>query len=338
MQESALNHDELRLINALQICPRIGWSALSHIIGGDATTLARRWSRLSEQGFTWTAAYATGPWAPATAFIEISCRPSGIAELCERLSRLPKVLTIDVTAGNRDVFVTIFDESFAAISELVLDTIGTFPDILGMRTQLATSALVDARNWRLNVLEPREAAELQSIRERDHQVLSARPRSAFAALDAPHREQLLRALRANARMTATEIADALGCTVSRARSILRAAQSSGALTFRTEIARQMTDTPVYAWLFYKVSRQRTGEVLQILAQMPENRLAAAVVGRYDIVQAVWVQSLDALRRLEEHMEQQLRVVLVDRSVVLRTPFHLQLTLDRDGRRVASHDA
>jgi hypothetical protein len=46
----AVSDDEYRLINALQISPRVPWSVLGSVLGQDPVTLARHWARLERCG------------------------------------------------------------------------------------------------------------------------------------------------------------------------------------------------------------------------------------------------------------------------------------------------
>ena len=52
-----LDELDFQLINALEIAPRTAWSTLAPALRTDASTLSRRWSRLTDAGLAWTTCY-----------------------------------------------------------------------------------------------------------------------------------------------------------------------------------------------------------------------------------------------------------------------------------------
>ncbi|WFR68559.1 hypothetical protein P9139_10755 [Curtobacterium flaccumfaciens] len=121
-------------------------------------------------------------------------------------------------------------------------------------------------------------------------------------------------------------------TQPRASALLAAALASGEVVLRTEIARPFSGWPVYAWYFLDVDPLQRTAAVQRLTRLGESRLVASVVGGYDIALAVWLRSIDDVARIETYFAEHVPgVAVVDRSVVLRTPYHLQKRIDVDGR-------
>ncbi len=55
-----LSEEDLALIHALQIAPRLSWADAAEILGVHATTLAARWERLRSGGAAWITAHLIG--------------------------------------------------------------------------------------------------------------------------------------------------------------------------------------------------------------------------------------------------------------------------------------
>jgi len=108
MQDSAtVDEVDLALVNALQIRPRASWSLVGRVVGIDPVTAARRWERLERNGQAWISAYPPITPNQANAFVEIECEPGRGVPVAEELAEDPQAMTVDVTAGGRDVLVTV---------------------------------------------------------------------------------------------------------------------------------------------------------------------------------------------------------------------------------------
>ena len=69
-----ISEEDLQLINALQIAPRISWSDAAGILGVHATTLAARWERLKASGAAWSTAHLMGdPKQMCLALVDVDC-------------------------------------------------------------------------------------------------------------------------------------------------------------------------------------------------------------------------------------------------------------------------
>ena len=54
---SMVDETDLSLVHALQINPRVTWTRLARILEVDASTLTRRWTRLTREGLAWFTCY-----------------------------------------------------------------------------------------------------------------------------------------------------------------------------------------------------------------------------------------------------------------------------------------
>jgi DNA-binding Lrp family transcriptional regulator len=90
-----VSEDDLRIINALQIAPRISWSDAAGILGVHATTLAARWDRLREAGAAWTTAHLIGdPKQMCLALVDVDCEMRQRAGVTAALAAMTEVVTV----------------------------------------------------------------------------------------------------------------------------------------------------------------------------------------------------------------------------------------------------
>lgn len=331
----AVSDDEYRLINALQISPRVPWSVLGSVLGQDPVTLARHWARLERCGIAWIGAYLSGNAARASALLELSCPPSQVHAVARSLAYDKEVLTIDLTTGARDLLLTVMCEDLQELERYAIERMRLLPQVVSMRTQLVTSNRLtfDARTWRLNVLSPAEIRQLAQYQKSQ----SERGLAVQRKPERSERDLIASALRHDPRMSMESLARYTGMTSQRARDCLGSSLTEGDIVLRTGIARILSRTPVYTWLFIKTAAGQVPKTLKSLAAMPETRLATAIVGSCDIALAAWLKSLEDLERLKTALTQQLAINVVDTSIVMRTPVHLHEWLNEDGLRMRDGD-
>lgn len=326
MQDFDFDERDLRLLHALQIRPRASWAALAPAVGADPVTLTRRWESLREQGLAWISSYAGSGTGVISAFLEIECSPSRTPSVTEELAKDSEVLTIDLTAGGRDMVVTLSCRDDAALSRYVLDRLSTVEGIRSMRTHRTIQVVADAQVWRLRSLNAAEVRTLERALPPPREVLSKVPEDI--------EEGLARILHADARATTSRIASELGISQARARSALNTVLAQQRTIIRLEVARPYSGWPVYVWFFMRVPATQLGSVAEKLVGLDEVRLVTTTVGNYSLVVAVWLRRIGDIILLERHLGERLPFAeVVDRSIVLRTPKHLGIRLDASGRRI-----
>jgi DNA-binding Lrp family transcriptional regulator len=328
MQDFTFDERDLRLLHALQVRPRAPWAALAPVVGADPVTLARRWESLQEQGVAWISSYTGRGTGMISAFLEIECSPSEIHYVAEDLAKDPEVLTIDLTAGGRDMVVTLVCRDDAALARYVLDRLSTVQGIRNMRTHRSIQMVADAQVWRLRSLNIGEVRALERALPPPKAVLSKVPPDV--------EEGLARILRADARASMSRISAELGISQARARSALNTVLAQQRTIIRLEVARPYSGWPVYVWFFMRVPATQVGSVADKLVGLDEVRLVSTTVGNYSLIVAVWLRRVDDITLLERHLGERLPFAEVaDRSIVLRTPKHLGIRLDASGRRIVA---
>lgn len=326
MQDLVFDERDLRLLHALQVRPRAPWTALAPVVGADPVTLARRWEQLQSQGLAWMGCYPGRGTDVVTAILEIECSPASMTPVAEQLAGDPEVLTIDLTAGGRDMIITLMCADDSALSRYVLDRLSTVDGIRSMRTHRSIQVVADAQVWRLRSLNQGEVRALEREIPAPKEVLSRVP----AGLT----EELIRVLRGDARASIGTIASELGISQARARSVLATSLAKQSVVIRSEVARPYSGWPVYVWFFMRVPATQVGSVAGKLVGLDEVRLVTTTVGNYSLVVAVWLRRIEDITLLERHLGERLPFAeIVDRSIVLRTPKHLGIRLDASGRRI-----
>lgn len=328
MQDYSFDERDLRLLHSLQIRPRAPWATLAPAVGADPVTLARRWESLHEQGLAWISSYAGSGTGVISAILEIECSPSSTPSVTEELAKDPEVLTIDLTAGGRDMVVTLICRDDAALSRYVLDRLSTVKGIRSMRTHRSIQVVADAQVWRLRSLNAAEVRALEKALPPPRKVLSRVPEDI--------EEGLARILRTDARASTSRISLELGISQARARSALNTVLAQQRTIIRLEVARPYSGWPVYVWFFMRVPATQLGSVAEKLVGLDEVRLVTTTVGNYSLVVAVWLRRIEDIMLLERHLGERLPFAeVVDRSIVLRTPKHLGIRLDASGRRIVT---
>ncbi len=325
MTDLVLDDDDRRLIAALQVRPRASWTELGSVLALSPVTLARRWSRLSEAGVAWLTAApnlqsGTSAMGQGVALVEMRVAPGQVLPIAAELARVPEIATIDLTAGSRDLVLTVIAGDDDALARLLLEQLHPVGTVVALHSHPVTRTYVDGSGWHLPGLTESERARL-----------SAHRAPANRARVTPLMEAAARELARDGRVTATQLADALGLRPRRARDLIGDVVGTGRLRFRTEIARRHSGYPLCTWYFLRTPASQRDAVAQRIATVQEARAVVAVVGQYDLAIDVWTRNLDDVHRLEATIEDRMPgVQIVDRAVVLRTVKLMGRLLDDTG--------
>lgn len=322
-QEMTLDALDERLVHAVQVAPRAAWTGLAPVVGADPVTLARRWSRLRDQG----AVYVTGyGWDPDAVFslIEIECRPGDTLRVAQALAEERGAFTIDLTAGARDIMLSLLTPDTPALARWTLEHIQQLDGVRRVRTHLVSRIVADAQGWRLRALSRDEVDKVTAVGERAGR--GTMPRLAPGEL-----EKVREALAVDGRASATQVAQAAGITPRKAREVVAAMTATDRYTVRVDVARARTPWPVSVWYFLQVPADKVSRVGPVLSRIDEARLVVTATGEYNVIMAAWLRSLREVNKLEAVLEERLSGVrIVDRSVVLRSLKHLGHLLDEHG--------
>jgi DNA-binding Lrp family transcriptional regulator len=122
------------------------------IIGVDPVTLARRLERLESEGLAWVTGYASSKLAWPGAIVEIETQPGQLQDVAVLLAQDPEAVTIDITAGSRDLILTVLAPTSEAVYAYLLDRLETLDLIAKVYWHPISKLLKEASQWRLRAL------------------------------------------------------------------------------------------------------------------------------------------------------------------------------------------
>jgi len=289
---------DFALVNALQVCPRASWSQLEAILGVDATTLSRRWSRLAGTGLVWSSCFAALP-AERTrrsvgvlALVEVSCVAGERENVIKSIASNPSVLTIDCTSGARELIVTLSFMSVSAVDGYVAAELAAVPGVLATRTHFTRTFFKEGTSWRLGVLGARQLRALQAL-----------PVSGLDAPAVPTRlhELVIAGLAGDVRRSATSIAEEIGKSVATVtRAIGQIMHAPWART-RIDFAHNVVGYNASVMVWFSVPHHQLETVGAGLALMPETRMCCSVVDKANLAAILWLHDLQEFDAIESNI-------------------------------------
>lgn len=324
----SVDETDLSLIHALQINPRVTWSRLARAIDVDASTLSRRWSRLTDEGLAWLSCYpmssegrAGRGWAGA--YVEVECLPGSRQPVMDELSRHNVVWNIDATSGRRDLLLTMISSSIVAIDEAVDSAIATVPGVRATKTHFFRKIIREGSAWRLDALSPSQ-----------QRALLPAPSRSQGALPGPQDLELLKLLGPDARIPASTVAAHLGCSAGTAGRMIERMLASGYVATRCDVAHFVAGWQVAATLWLDIPQHELTTVAAAIARMPEIRLCATIGSEANLVAQIWLHRLEDLDKFEEMVATGFPGTRVlDRWITPRFAKRLGHILRADGRRI-----
>lgn len=319
-----LDEQDLALLHALQIAPRISWAEAARVLGTTATTLANRWQRLRDGGLAWMTMHP-GRRSSTTvvAFVDLDVSPAERERVIADLCADPRAATVEETAAGRDLQVTALLPDRDALTRFVLDDLPRIPGVRRVDTRLATAMHWEGSLWRLDALDRAQQAQLRSA------VPATDARSGATIPD--EYWPLVTALAEDGRRSAADLARSTGRNYATVRRQVAKLLSSEALSLRCEVAQVRTRALVVCtWLAY-VPPADLDRTVQSLVTLPELRLCASVSGDANLMFTLWTASATELARVERLLSEKLPWLRLRESVLdLRTRKRMGWLLDSQG--------
>ncbi|MCA4134709.1 Lrp/AsnC family transcriptional regulator [Arthrobacter sp. M4] len=323
-----LSEDDLRLINALQIAPRISWSDAAQVLGVHATTLTSRWERLRAEGAAWTTAHLMGdPKNACLALMDVDCemhlRPSVTAAIAE----IPEVITVEEAASDRDLLLTVITQTLGEFSSELLPRLKTIRGLTKYQAALCTRIYTSGYAWRLNVLDKAQQAALRLLA--GPETTGFAHGEAVAPLPESHLA-ILPFLARDGRASAAEIARALGRHPATVQRQLGRVLTSKLLSFRCEIAQKYSGYPITVQWFANVPAGGHDQAAAALRGIRNIRFTASTTGRTNFVIIMWLRSLADVLEMELLVQQRVPdIQLVENVVMLNTAKRVGWMLNPD---------
>lgn len=304
---SPLSEEDLALIHALQIAPRAGWVELGTVLGVHPTSAAARWERLTASGAAWTTAHRAGdPQAVTLSFIGVDCAMEAQSGVVEALCAVPEIITVEQTASNRALMLTVVTDSLAQLSREVIPRIQAVDGVLGYQVSLCTRQHFNGSSWRLNILSKDAQQQLRALALADH-----KPEH----LPQSHLD-LLPFLARDGRVTAAAMARALGRTPATVQRQLNRVNASGILSFRCEMAQSLSGYPVTCQWFAKVPAGQHETAASTLRRLRNVRFIASTTGQSNFTVIMWLHSVADVMDVELTLQQNIPGIELQESVVM----------------------
>jgi DNA-binding Lrp family transcriptional regulator len=310
-----LSEEDLALINALEIAPRISWADAGEILGVHATTLAARWERVRGAGAAWVTAHLMGdPKQMCLALVDVDCDMHRRAEVTEALAAVPEIVTIEEAASNRNLMLTVLTQSLEEFTTAVASRLQDIEGLLKYQTALCTRLHSGGYAWRLNVLSRTQIAALQA-KAGPEAAGSAPSESVVEPLPTSHLA-LLPFLARDGRATAADMARELGRHPAPVQRQLNRVLASRMLSFRCEVAQKYSGYPVTCQWFANVPAGQHEAAAAELRGLRNVRLSASTTGRTNFVVIMWLQSLADVMNAELALQQRIPGIDLVESVVM----------------------
>ena len=309
-----ISEEDLQLVNALQIAPRISWSDAAGILGAHATTLAARWDRLRASGAAWSTAHLMGdPKQMCLALVDVDCEMTLRADVTAALAAIPEVVTVEEAASNRDLMLTVITPTLAHFSDVVLERLKEIPGLTKYQTSLCTRLHSGGYAWRLNVLDKAQMAALQALAGPE---ASGPATAGQGAPLPPSHLELIPFLARDGRAAAADIARALGRSPATVQRQLNRVLASQVLSFRCEIAQKYSGYPVSCQWFANVPPGQHEAAAAELRSFRNVRLSASTTGRTNFVILMWLHSLADVMNAEQALQLRIPGIELMESVVV----------------------
>ncbi|GAA3323756.1 MULTISPECIES: Lrp/AsnC family transcriptional regulator [Paeniglutamicibacter] len=318
-----LSEDDRALINVLQLAPRISWQDAGYVLGRHPTTLAAHWERLRTAGLAWVTAHLLGDPAHMTlSFVEIDCELRRRDEVEAALCAIPEVLSVEESASNRDLVLTVTTPSWADLTGRVLPQIARIPGIVKYRSAMCTAMHATADRWNLEALSAPQRARLRTLVSPSASSYAGPPPSSYWPI--------VQVLSRNGRATAMEIAEATGLHPVTARRQLNRVLGGGTLLFRCDVAQNYSGYPVSCQWFASLPPEERDSAVAVLRGFRSLRLCASTTGTSNFTFVMWMRSAAEVLGIEDQFLAAVpRARIIESSLTVKFPKRVGVMLNPD---------
>ncbi|WP_246136322.1 Lrp/AsnC family transcriptional regulator [Leekyejoonella antrihumi] len=306
-EQETPSEEDLALVNALQFAPRARWTDLAPVLDAHPTSIAARWERLRAAGIAWVTGHLVGdPKDMSLSFLEVDCDMRRREAISAALTKVPQIVTVEHSASDRSLLLTVATLSFQELSEVVIGRIAALPGVIGYQSAMSTRLHQGGYAWRLSVLNATQRAQMQRL---------APPPGPSTHLPPSHLE-LLPYLAANGRVTAADLARALDRSPATVQRQLTRVIAANVLSFRCEIAQRCSGFPISCQWTARVPAGSHDDAARALATMPQVRLAASTTGMANFIIVMWLRSVADVMDVELALAQRIPGIELLRSTII----------------------
>jgi DNA-binding Lrp family transcriptional regulator len=292
MRESAeLDTLDLKIIQGLQVGPRLPFARIAEVIGVSEQTVARRYRRLRGDGIMRVVAMVNPrPLGQSDWFVRVGCRPGSATRLAEALARRDDVSWVTISAGGSELVCSVRSLTSRQRDDL-LQRLPAAGHVLTLTAHEIMHRFAGgiAQDW-TGYGGPLAADQIAALTpppapEPDGPV-------ALTAGDGP----LLAALGRDGRASYAALAGETGWTQGVAARRLELLRAAGVLYFDIDLATQLMGFASSAYLWLTAEPARLAEVGELLAGHAEVPFVSAITGASNLIAAVICRDTEALYR------------------------------------------
>jgi DNA-binding Lrp family transcriptional regulator len=208
--------EDLRIIRALQIDPRVPFATVASVTGLSEPTVSRRYARMQRLGAVRVAGVVDpGAFGQSQWMVRLRCGPGSVAAIAEALAHRDDVSWVTLSAAGAEITCAVRPRSPAGRDDLLGDKLPRASAVLDLEASVMLRQFLGGRGhyWAAlaGVLTPEQEAQLGSTGNpfTESVVVADRAHS----LDG-HDEKLLSALAADGRASLADLASDAGLTPS----------------------------------------------------------------------------------------------------------------------------
>ncbi|HEY8721055.1 Lrp/AsnC family transcriptional regulator [Pengzhenrongella sp.] len=319
-----VSEENLALIHALQIAPRVSWTDAAEILGSHPTTLATRWDRLRQSGLAWVTANPISPGMELSlSFFDIECTLDRRSAVIDSVCAMPEVVSVVESARNRDLMLIVQTSSLAVLGQTVVPRLAGIAGVTKYQASMCTRLHAEGHRWRLNVLDKRQQADLEALRPRTSQSAASWPAEYW---------DVVRILMRDGRASAADIAKEIGVHPTTASRRLNNILASDLVSFRCEMAQHYSGYPVSCQWFANVPAGQHENAAEALLTFRNLRLCASTTGTTNFTFVMWLRSVADVMASELAIAERVpAIALVESTIALNYPKRVGWLLDTEGR-------
>ena len=293
---SAIDPTDRAVIRALQISPRVAFSAVAAVLDVSEQTVARRYRRLRSAGLVRvTAVVSPEALGESNWIVRVDCRPTGATSLAQALAQRDDVGWVSVSAGGTQVLCTVRSQTAAAREELLLQRLPRTTQVLGMSAAMVLHRFIGGASDDWSGVDAALTAEQERRLRATATPAPGELGGVITEIDSVD-TLLLGALVADGRASVTALAAACGVSEGRTERRLRSLLERGVAYLDIDVPIEAFGfrTPANLWL--SVSPAHLERAGRELAACSEIVFAAAITGGHNLYAAALCRSTESLYR------------------------------------------
>lgn len=291
-----LEQDDVRILRALQIDPRIGFAAMASVLGLSEPTVGRRYRRMVRQGVVRvTGVVDPGVLGQSQWMVRLRCRPGSGAALAEAIAQRVDVSWVALGGAGSEITCAVRSRSQEQRDDLLGQKLPRAASVIDLQASVVMRKFLGGRRryWAAlsGSLTPEEESALGSTDNPyvEGPIVSREPVRLSVA-----DEKMLATLAADGRASLVDLASSADLTPGRASRRLQALLANRLAYLHVEIAPATLGYQVQANLWLRVHPSEVKNVGSTLARMPEVGFTAALSGPHNLHATVHCHDLDEM--------------------------------------------